>query len=86
MAKLTLLIILSFVLTGCTENERARSLGGTMTIDLPAGQKLINATWKETQLWYLTRPSKNDEKPEVLTFKESSSYGVMEGKVVFREH
>lgn len=80
----TLLIII--VLFGCTENQRARSFGGTVQINLPAGQKLETATWKETNLWYLTRQMRPDERPETHTFIESSSFGMVEGKVIFIEH
>jgi len=74
------------ILTGCTDNQSAKNYGGTMTIELPPGQKLVTATWKESQLWYLTRPSKAGETPESLTFKEKSDYGMLEGTVIFKEH
>lgn len=35
-------------LFSCTENQRARQFGGTITIELPPGEKLVMATWKET--------------------------------------
>ena len=70
---------------GCTDNQAAKNFGGTMTIDLPPGQKLVNVTWKETQLWYLTRPAKAGETPETLTFSEKSDYGMIEGTVLFKE-
>lgn len=73
-------------LGGCTQQQRVKSLGGSMTVDLPAGQKLVHVTWKETQIWYLTRPAQPGEKPEKLTFKEQSTYGVVEGTVFFQEH
>ena len=72
-------------LFSCTENSRARHFGGTETINLPSGQKLVNATWRETGLWYLTRPMKADERPETLNFREKSSFGMVEGTVVFIE-
>ncbi len=70
---------------GCTENQRARQFGGTSTQTLPAGQKLLVATWKQDNLWLLTRPMKTGESPEVYEFRESSSFGVMEGKVIIKE-
>lgn len=72
-------------LTSCTENSRARTMGGTATIELPKNTELVNVTWKETQLWYLTRPMRADETPETLTFKEKSSLGIVEGTVLFKE-
>lgn len=48
-------LILLLILTGCTDNTRARSFGGNTTIELPAGEKLFDVTWKEANLWYCTR-------------------------------
>lgn len=84
MKYLTIFAILLF--TSCTKNARSRNYGGTSNIDLPTGQKLVTATWKEANLWYLTRPAKEGETPEVLTLQESSNLGIMQGKVVFKEH
>ena len=79
-------MILGFILmTSCTENERAKNFGGTQTIELPAGEKLIEATWRGEQLWYLTRPMRKCEAPETFKFREKSNWGVMEGDVIFKE-
>lgn len=77
--------VIAFLVSGCTANSRAKNFGGTLTIDLPAGTKLVTATWKEAALWYLTRPARPGETPETLTFKEDSSWGLFEGKVIFTE-
>ena len=83
---ITLVWIPPIFMAGCTANERAKQYGGTMQVNLPPGQKLVNATWKdENQLWYLMRPMREGEKPEVVTFKEDSSFGLVEGTVVFVE-
>ena len=43
-------------------------------------------TWKDGgSLWYLTRPMREDEKPETHVFKQSSSYGIFEGTVTIVE-
>ena len=73
------------VLTGCTEQQRAKNFGGKATIQLPKGQKLITVTWKETELWYLSRSMRPDESAESYTFQENSNYGILEGKVVLEE-
>ena len=72
-------------LASCTQNERAKAFGGTASVDLPSNQKLVTATWKDQNLWYLTRPMRSDETPETYTLKESSSYGLVEGTVIFNE-
>jgi hypothetical protein len=71
--------------TSCTQNERARSLGGTAVEVLPKGRKLVNVTWKETELWILTRPMTVDDVAESYEFKESSSWGLLEGTVKIQE-
>ena len=68
-------------LLACTENERARSFGGSARIELDAGQKLVNATWKEASLWILTRSMREGEQPEVYSLDESSAYGVWQGRI-----
>jgi hypothetical protein len=80
------LVAMAMTLGGCTANEMARNYGGTATIDLPEGTKLVTATWKETNLWYLTRPMEEGERATTVTFQESSNMGVMEGTIIFREH
>jgi len=72
-------IFLFLFFNSCTQNQRAKTWGGKAEITLPAGQKLINATWKDDNLWYLTRPMRADEQPETYTFQEESSFGVLEG-------
>jgi len=72
---------------GCTENQRAAHLGGSQTVRLPQGQRLIAATWKGKEgdnLWYLTEDI-GGAIPRTLTFAEDSSYGLLNGKVVFIE-
>jgi hypothetical protein len=86
MFALASLVLILMVASGCTANQMARNYGGTVNVDLPAGQKLINATWKEGNLWYLTRARREGEKPEVMYFKEDSNFGIMQGTVVFKEH
>lgn len=85
--KLTLsLLCISLVVCGCTENQRARKFGGTATQDLPPNTKLVTATWKQDNLWLLTRPMGKDEIADTYQFKESSSFGLVEGVVIIREH
>lgn len=74
-----------FILTSCTQNERAKYYGGTATVNLPKGQKLVTMTWKEDQIWYLTKPMKFTDSAETYTFQEESSFGIMEGTVILKE-
>lgn len=81
----TLLTLATLSLVACTEQERAKSLGGSTTLNLPSCEKLVTVTWKEAQLWYLSRPFHEGEVAETYSFKEDSSYGLMEGKVTIKE-
>ena len=83
--KISLVLIWLALITGCTENQRARQFGGTTTVNLPAKQKLVNATWKQDSMWYLVRPMRSNETAEVYEFQENSSFGLIEGKVIFKE-
>lgn len=82
---LTLTLILAVITIGCTENLRTKQFGGTMNITLPPATKLVNATWKEGQLWYLYRPMRTNESPETFEFREKSNFGMIEGIVIFKE-
>lgn len=85
MKKVILSILAISLLASCTQNERAKSFGGTATVNLPQGQKLVNITWKEDQIWYLTRTMNSSDSAETYTFQEKSSYGMMEGTVILKE-
>ena len=85
MKKSILILLTAIVLIGCTENQRAKNFGGTANINLPASQKLVNVTWKEAQLWILTKPMATNDVADTYTFKESSSFGVVQGTVVIVE-
>lgn len=56
-----------------------------MTITLPKGEKLIEATWKDDNIWYLTEPMDSSYKPTTKTLHEDSRYGIMKGTVHFIE-
>jgi len=71
--------VMMLMLASCTENERVKNWGGDGTINLPKGRKLVNVTWKETQIWYLTRQMDSTDVAETYEFHEESGYGVMEG-------
>lgn len=85
MKKSIIIILIALLIGGCTENQRARSFGGTEKIKLPKGERLIIATWKESHLWYLTEPMPKGYVPKTRIFREKSSWGAMEGVVIFYE-
>jgi len=82
---MAVILMSAIVFIGCTRNEIARNYGGKQEIRLEPGQRLVEATWKENDLWYLTEPMDSEYVPKVKHFKESSSWQVLEGEVIFIE-
>ena len=72
-------------LSSCTEQGKARAWGGSFEVRLPAGNKLVTATWKQTDLFYLYQPMDSNDVPKTSIFQESSNFGVYESKVIFIE-
>ncbi len=83
MKKIILLIAMVFCLTGC--QYTTKNFGGNITIELPRGQKLEEITWKDSNLWYLTRPMREDDIVETHTFQERTEFGVLVGTVTIIE-
>lgn len=84
MKKLIVILLMFLCLTSCDQSI-TRTIGGTTKIELEPGEKLIEATWKGDDIWYLVEPMDSDYVPKTKTFKESSRMGVLEGKVIFYE-
>ena len=85
MKKYLFILIAVFCLTSC-EQVITREYGGTTTIKLEPGKKLIEATWKDGgNIWYLTEPMDSNYIPNVKIFTERSLYRQLEGKVIFIE-
>lgn len=86
-----ILVTVMIMMPGCTEQEMARNYGGTETIVLEKGARLVNITWKSSgangmtasSLWILTK--QDTTKPVTYSFKEKSGFGVMEGEVIIKE-
>lgn len=79
-----LVLAIAIFASSCTANQNARNYGGTETINLEAGQRVVNVTWKgESDLWILTK--QDTTAPSTYTFQEKSNWGLMEGKVVLIE-
>lgn len=86
MKKLLCLVgIIGVVLTTAGCQYTTKNLGGDMVLELKPNQKLEEITWKDDNLWYLTRPMREDEEPETHTFQQKSEMGVFEGTVTIVE-
>lgn len=73
-----LLLAVLFITIGCTPQSRARNFGGTENVQLKPNEVMINVTWKDDNLWILTK----DTLTGVRYFRESSSWGVWEGEII----
>lgn len=78
-------VSLMFGLSSCTENQRAKTFGGTATINVEKGKKVMMATWKGDNLFYMVEDMEEGYVPHDKMLIESSSFGVIESKVVFKE-
>lgn len=86
MKKIIVAFLIAITMIACAGCQAVtRELGGSMTLDLPPDTKLVNITWKEDSLWYLTRPMNDGEEIETYTFQQSSNMGVFEGTVTINE-
>ena len=85
MRKIVLIGIIVSLLSSCTENVSTKLYGGTAEIVLEPNMKLINVTWKENDIWFLTKPMSPTDSAETYVFQEKSNYGLVEGKLILIE-
>lgn len=87
MKKLIISMMMAVMLLGLTGCDQyfARNYGGNYTLELPKGEKLVNVTWKDDSLWYLTEPMENDYEPQEYKFQADTVFGVFEGTVTIKE-
>lgn len=85
MKKILFILLTIICFTSC-EQTITREYGGTTTIKLQPGEKLLEATWKDDgNIWYLTEPMDSNYVPKTKIIKESSVFGQLESKVIFIE-
>lgn len=80
MKKLILAVALISLATSCTENSRARKFGGSEEITLKPNEKLLNVTWKDSDMWILTQDTLTGKS----YFREKSSWGIWEGEIILK--
>lgn len=81
------LIFFILILAGISNaNFFTRNFGGEITINLESNHKLINATWKNSSLWILTKEMNKDDVAETYKFVEDSNFGIFEGSVIIIEN
>lgn len=79
--KKTVIALLGIIaLSSCTENQRARSFGGTEEVKLKPNEVVLNVTWKAEEMWICTK----DTLTNTVYFREKSSWGMLEGAVILK--
>ncbi len=85
MKKTILLLIVMTGMVSCTENSKAKNYGGVAKMELEPGQKVVNVTWKEDDLWILSKDMAPTDTAQTYIFHEKSSYGILEGTYIIKE-
>lgn len=85
MKKIFILLLIAVLALVACDNYISRNLGGSTTIHLKPGERLVEVTWKENSIWYLTEPMDSDYIPKTKIFREDSNLGIAEGDVTFIE-
>lgn len=84
MKKLLIAIAAIMLMASC-QNFVTRNFGGHQVIELKKGQRLVEITFKESELWILTEPMDSDYIPKSKTFYEKSNFEMMEGEIIIIE-
>lgn len=86
VSALVAVVIIGIVSIGwsCSENYRVKKWGGKAEIVLE-NKKLINISWKNNDLWLLTRVMKSNDNVEVYHYIEKSSLGILQGEYIIKE-
>jgi hypothetical protein len=80
MKKTILSFCIGLTLISCTDNQRARSFGGTEEVKLKTNEIVLNITWKGSEMWICTK----DTLSNIVYFREKSNWGVIEGTVILK--
>lgn len=80
---IVLIALIAILFSSCTDNQRAKNFGGKSVVTLQPNQRVVNVTWKQDDMWILYKV--DTTKPYQYTFKESSSWGILEGEVTIKE-
>lgn len=80
MKKFFIFAIIALAFASCTPQQIAKKYGGTTTVNITPDEEVICATFKDDNLWITCKDKNTGE----VYMRESSSWGVMEGRVNFK--
>ena len=72
-------------LRSCSEQGITRSWGGEMDLYIEPNQKLQLVTWKDDNLWILTKDMTEDDIAENYSYYEKDPMGMFEGTIHIHE-
>ena len=81
---ITIILLLSLLLGGCTKNQRTIFLGAQQEITLPPNRRLVDAHFNYVSLWILTEEMDSTYIPKTKYLTEKSIF--FEGEVIFHEN
>ena len=73
------------LMRGCSEQSMTKNWGGEMEVTLEPNEKLVNVTWKDDSMWFLTREMTSEDVAESYSFYEKDVTGWLEGVVYINE-
>lgn len=79
-----LILVLSFSFLGCSSISNSFNRE-TMTITLEPNRKMVSITYKDKNMWILTKEMKSTDIVEIYNFEEYSKYGILDGKLIIKE-
>ena len=78
------------LILGCSPRERIiaemEAWGVSAVVEAPRGRKLVNAMWKDRDLWILTRPAGEGERADQSwMLDEYSGWGIFNKHIMLKE-
>ena len=80
-----IVFILILIFRSCSNQGMTKNWGGEMDMYLDPNRKLVEVTWKDDSIWYLTKPMTDDDIAEEYEFAESDAIGLLEGTLRIHE-
>lgn len=79
-------LVLGFgLLRACSAQSITKNWGGEMDVSLEPNQKLVEVTWKDDSMWFLTKEMTDVDIAENYKFYEKDVMGILEGCVNISE-
>ena len=74
-----IVVLLVAICKSCSNQGMTKNWGGEIDMYLGPNRKLVEVTWKDDSIWYLTKSMTDDDIAEEYEFAESDAIGLLEG-------